>query len=278
VPWLGGWMQFGGFIMMALAFLGLWLVPGATTTAVPFLLLFGATYFFAEFGPNTTTFVYPAEIFPVRVRTSSHGIAAASVKIRAFVGTYALTAQLARIGLGSTSSLVGTVAAVGAVVTIILLPEPKSRSLEEISEEHAPLPTSVHVLALAHSRGVRPPSRIELRTSDIARATSPRRQGRRRGGDGRCFSLSTERDWLKSNAVHLLVFTRRVNLRGSLPSVGPVSETTLQQCDDGSLWIPVQLGLFAANDGIHGRTNFNLQFLEHLRQSRGRFYIGPPFV
>ena len=45
-------MQFGGFIMITLAFFGLWLVPGATTTVVPFLLFFGATYFFAEFGPT----------------------------------------------------------------------------------------------------------------------------------------------------------------------------------------------------------------------------------
>jgi PHS family inorganic phosphate transporter-like MFS transporter len=151
-------MQFGGFIMIALAFFGLWLVPGATTTVVPFLLLFGATYFFAEFGPNTTTFVYPAEIFPVRVRTSSHGIAAASGKIGAFVGTYALTALLPRIGLGSTSALVGGVAAVGAVITITMLPEPKGQSLEEITEETTPQPTSVSVLGLAHSRGVRPPA------------------------------------------------------------------------------------------------------------------------
>ena len=46
---------------MSVALACLWLVPGATTTLLPFLLpfllLFGATYFFAEFGPNTTRFV-----------------------------------------------------------------------------------------------------------------------------------------------------------------------------------------------------------------------------
>ena len=31
----------------------------ATTTLLPFLLLFGATYFISEFGPNTTMFAYP---------------------------------------------------------------------------------------------------------------------------------------------------------------------------------------------------------------------------
>jgi nitrate/nitrite transporter NarK len=123
----------------------------------PFLILFGATYFFSEFGPNTTTFVYPAEIFPVRVRTSSHGIAAASGKIGAFVGTYALTSLLPRIGFADTSAIVGFVALIGAVVTITTLPEPKGQSLEELTEESEKLPTSAVALGLAHSRGVRPP-------------------------------------------------------------------------------------------------------------------------
>jgi MFS family permease len=99
-------LQALGFAVMTAAFLGLWLIPGAATTLLPFLLLFGATYFFAEFGPNTTTFVYPAEIFQVRVRTTSHGIAAAAGKIGAFVGAYALTALLPAIGLSKTAALV----------------------------------------------------------------------------------------------------------------------------------------------------------------------------
>ena len=69
--------------MIAAAFAGLWLVPAPPRHWLPFLLLFGVTYFFAQFGPNTTTFVYPAEIFPVRVRTTSHGIAAAAGKMGA---------------------------------------------------------------------------------------------------------------------------------------------------------------------------------------------------
>ena len=123
---------------MAAAFLGLWLIPGATTTMLPFLLLFGATYFFAEFGPNTTTFVYPAEIFPVRVRTTSHGIAAAAGKLGAFAGTYALTALLPIIGLGRTSALVAGVLLLGLLATLTLLPEPKGISLEELTETSPP--------------------------------------------------------------------------------------------------------------------------------------------
>ena len=144
-------MTIGAFAVLAA-------VPQLTTTVLPFIAIFGLSYFFIEFGPNTTTFVYPAEIFPVRVRTTSHGVAAASGKIGAFVGTYALTALLPRIGLGKTSALVATVAVLGALITITTLPEPKGQSLEEITEGHHPHPTSAAVLGLAESRGVRPPA------------------------------------------------------------------------------------------------------------------------
>jgi len=148
-------LQSAGFAAMAAAFAGLWLIPGATTTVLPFLLLFGATYFFSQFGPNTTTFVYPAEIFPVRVRTTSYGIAAAAGKIGAFIGTYALTALLPAIGLSRTSALVAGVAVLGLLATLTLLPEPKGKSLEELTEN--PFPASAVSLGVAESRGTRAP-------------------------------------------------------------------------------------------------------------------------
>jgi MFS transporter, PHS family, inorganic phosphate transporter len=149
-------LQALGLTAMAAAFAGLWLIPGATTTVLPFLLLFGATYFFAEFGPNTTTFVFPAEIFPVRVRTTSYGIAAAAGKIGAFIGTYALTALLPVIGLSRTSALVAGVSVLGLLATLTLLPEPKGQSLEKLTESR--LPTSAVALGVAESRGTRAPS------------------------------------------------------------------------------------------------------------------------
>jgi MFS transporter, PHS family, inorganic phosphate transporter len=147
-------MQAAGFALMAVAFIGLWLVPGATTTVLPFLLLFGATYFFSEFGPNTTTFVYPAEIFPVRVRTTCHGIAAAAGKIGAFIGTYALTALLPVMGLGKVSAIVAGASLLGLLATVTMLPEPKGTSLEDFTESR--MPTSAVALSLAESRGTRP--------------------------------------------------------------------------------------------------------------------------
>lgn len=150
-------MQAGGFALMGTAFLGLWLIPGATTDIWLFLVLFGTTYLFAEFGPNTTTFVYPAEIFPVRVRTTSHGIAAAAGKLGGFVGTYALTTLLPALGLARTAVIPAAACVVGALLTVVLLPEPKAKSLEELTEDRHYPPSAV-TLGVAESRGTRPAS------------------------------------------------------------------------------------------------------------------------
>jgi MFS transporter, PHS family, inorganic phosphate transporter len=41
--------------------------------------------FFCNFGPNTTTFIVPGEVFPTRYRSTGHGISAASGKIGAII-------------------------------------------------------------------------------------------------------------------------------------------------------------------------------------------------
>jgi MFS transporter, PHS family, inorganic phosphate transporter len=53
-------LQLAGFAVMAACFLVIGAVPGLTTAVVPFLLVYGVSYFFTEFGPNMTTFVLPA--------------------------------------------------------------------------------------------------------------------------------------------------------------------------------------------------------------------------
>ena len=122
-----------GFSMMALAFLLIGGVPGVTTTVAPFVLLFGMSYFFAEFGPNTTTFIYPAEIFPVDVRTTGHGISAAAGKMGAFAGAYLFPNMLASSwGLRGAEIVAGIVCLVGLALSLFLLPEPKGMSLEEL--------------------------------------------------------------------------------------------------------------------------------------------------
>jgi PHS family inorganic phosphate transporter-like MFS transporter len=128
-------IQNQGFVLMFLVFGAIGVIPSVTANVVPFVILFGFSYFFTEFGPITTTFVYPAEIFPLQLRTTSHGIAAALGKIGGFARAFAFPFMISNIKLTGAEVVVALVSLAGVVVTVSFLPEPMGRSLEEISEE-----------------------------------------------------------------------------------------------------------------------------------------------
>ncbi|MBT9331944.1 MFS transporter [Paracidobacterium acidisoli] len=124
-----------GFGMMGISFAVLALVPGLEKTAIPFLTVYGLSFFFTEFGPNATTFVYPSEIFPVHVRTTGHGIAAAMGKLGGFLGVFIFPFLLHWKGLLGAESAAAIVSVLGLIVTLTMLPETRGRSLEDISSE-----------------------------------------------------------------------------------------------------------------------------------------------
>jgi MFS family permease len=128
-------LQLLGFSVMGCAFLALGLVPALTAMVVPFLLVFGVSYFFIQFGPNTTTFVLPSEVFPVSMRTTGHGIAAGIGKLGAFVGVFLVPVLQKSIGLRGMLLVAAASAGLGYLVTLIL-PETAGRTLESISGEH----------------------------------------------------------------------------------------------------------------------------------------------
>ena len=124
-----------GFAMMAVTFGLLSLIPSIEKLTYPFLIIYGLSYFFTEFGPNATTFVYPSEIFPVKVRTTGHGIAAAMGKIGGFAGVFTFPFFIHWHGLRAAEGAAAIVSVLGLTVTILLLPETKGKSLEELSEQ-----------------------------------------------------------------------------------------------------------------------------------------------
>ena len=126
-------IQILGFAMMAGSFLAMALIPGVEKLIFPFLVIYGISYFFTEFGPNATTFVYPAEIFPVETRTTGHGIAAATGKVGGFVGVFTFPLLMAWHGLLTAELAAAAASVLGLIVTLWMLPETKGRSLEELS-------------------------------------------------------------------------------------------------------------------------------------------------
>ncbi|GLJ22734.1 hypothetical protein SUGI_0428350 [Cryptomeria japonica] len=85
-------IQFVGFFVMS-AFLFALSIPydqwvSAHKLHIGFLVIYSLTFFFVNFGPNTTTFIVPAELFPAQLRSTCHGISAAAGKAGAvFPGT-----------------------------------------------------------------------------------------------------------------------------------------------------------------------------------------------
>ncbi len=127
-------LQWIGFLGMAAAFAVIGLVPNLTHLVLPFLVIYGISYFFTEFGPNVTTFVLPSEVFPVTSRTTGHGISSGIAKIGAFVGVYAFPQLEATLGLHVTLLFTAGVAVAGALLTLVL-PEPAGLTIEEASRE-----------------------------------------------------------------------------------------------------------------------------------------------
>jgi len=102
-----------------------------------FALLYGLTFFFANFGPNSTTFVLPAELFPTRVRSTCHALSAAAGKAGALVGAFGIQS----LTVGGEAYKIKKAMIILAVTNMLgffcsfLVTETKGRSLEEISGE-----------------------------------------------------------------------------------------------------------------------------------------------
>ncbi len=131
-------LQLIGFAIMGLAFLAMGVIPDITTMVAPFLLIYGLSYFFAEFGPNTTTFILSAELYPVSLRTTGHGLSAGIAKFGAFIGVFVFPLLTDHFGLNGTLTITFVFAVAGFLLTL-LLPEPAMQSMESLSANHLPV-------------------------------------------------------------------------------------------------------------------------------------------
>ncbi|OQR86603.1 inorganic phosphate transporter [Achlya hypogyna] len=65
-----------------------------------YLVLFGLTLFFSNFGPNMSTFVMPTEMYPTAIKSSCHGFSAAMGKAGAAIGSYGFAHWVKAPGFG----------------------------------------------------------------------------------------------------------------------------------------------------------------------------------
>ncbi|KAG9299468.1 hypothetical protein G9A89_009421 [Geosiphon pyriformis] len=138
--WGRKFIQQMGFIMLTIIFLVLGFGYQALQqhSIVIFILLFSLAQFFQNFGPNTTTFIVPGEVFPTRYRSTCHGISAAFGKLGALI---AQVWFIQMKDIGGTNMYVGRLLLffaffmfLGFLVTYFI-PETKRQSLEELSNE-----------------------------------------------------------------------------------------------------------------------------------------------
>ncbi|OWP53428.1 putative sialic acid transporter [Candidatus Micrarchaeum sp.] len=127
-----------GFLAMGISFIVLALAGSYLLSIIPlaFFVIYGLTFFFSNYGPNTTTYVYPAELYPTQYRARGHGIASMSGKLGAALSTLAFPVILTQLGKYALLGGLGILALAGFVVTMVLLPETKRKSLSETSREN----------------------------------------------------------------------------------------------------------------------------------------------
>ncbi|KAL1694243.1 major facilitator superfamily domain-containing protein [Schizophyllum commune] len=135
-------IQLMGFTMLTILFIimgfGYDKLTETSGAKKAFVFLYCLANFFQNFGPNTTTFVVPGEVFPTRYRSTAHGISAASGKLGAIIAQVGF-AQLKDIG--GPSAFVKHILEIFAlfmltgIFSTLLIPETKNKSLEELSNE-----------------------------------------------------------------------------------------------------------------------------------------------
>jgi PHS family inorganic phosphate transporter-like MFS transporter len=105
------------------------------------LALYIVAQFFFNWGPNTTTFIIPGEVFPTRYRSTGHGLSAACGKVGAIIAQVISLPLLYSSPTSSSSWRLDRLMQVFALFMLcgtlvsLLLPETRGITLEELAGE-----------------------------------------------------------------------------------------------------------------------------------------------
>lgn len=134
-------LQLVGFVMLTILFI-IWGFAYHHLSGHAMLAIYVLIQLFFNWGPNTTTFIVPGEVFVTRYRSTSHGISAGSGKIGSIIAQGAIsplrtrgaTATNANPWLNHVMQIFSAFMFAG-IFTTLLIPETKRKTLEDLAED-----------------------------------------------------------------------------------------------------------------------------------------------
>jgi PHS family inorganic phosphate transporter-like MFS transporter len=121
-------IQLQGFLFMAVLYgiLAIWLDDLGSGLLI---VIYGLTYFFSNFGPNTTTFILPSESFPYEVRSTLNGFSAACGKAGAVLGAAAFQPIASAGGNGAAMAVCSVCALLGFILTMFFVEDRRGKGM-----------------------------------------------------------------------------------------------------------------------------------------------------
>eukprot|EP00698_Gefionella_okellyi_P008244 TRINITY_DN2037_c0_g1_i1.p1 TRINITY_DN2037_c0_g1~~TRINITY_DN2037_c0_g1_i1.p1 ORF type:complete len:480 (-),score=89.12 TRINITY_DN2037_c0_g1_i1:2450-3889(-) len=110
-----------------------------------FIILYGLSFTVANWGPNTTTYVYPMYVFEPKVNAFASGIAAAAGKAGALLGSYGMSPLQHRIGPGWVMVTCGFLSLACMLLTLVFLPSDADIASADRLDSFAPCRCSEYV-------------------------------------------------------------------------------------------------------------------------------------
>ncbi|KAJ3362924.1 phosphate transporter [Allomyces javanicus] len=127
-------IQLMGFTFLTIIFIVLTAAFDSLKGTTGFFVLFVGANFFFNFGPNSTTFILPAELFPTKFRSTCHGISAGAGKLGAIIAAFGFDQIKGKNGENMwVILLIFSVCMAAGLLCTFLIPETKGKTLEELS-------------------------------------------------------------------------------------------------------------------------------------------------
>lgn len=128
-------LQLAGFIGMAAGMFILAASQSGSQTIIALAFVgFGLFNLLMNWGPNATTFLLPAELFPTRLRATAHGLGAGLAKVGAACGIIFVPLMKASYGVRATVIFMGLICILAFIVTWLTRVDMTGKSLEDLED------------------------------------------------------------------------------------------------------------------------------------------------